>query len=264
LQFIPNNSSTTLDLTGQPLLLTGITINQPENILIADVNQDGGKDFLLGKSTGSLEYWINTGPSGTFNFSLQDPSFLGVGPSTDRQSLALAIGDLDADGRDELIAGDQRGELTVFGDFRTQNPSVTGVHDIVYNSLTDRYYSTRLGGHVWPVVANLFNSDKPTIVVGNTMGGIHVLKNDDSKQLPPDPVIDIFPNPIPRGETFSIRSDRNVLVQFISILGQKFSEELFVPAHQAFPITPQGLTSGVYIARFSVSGKTYNKRFIIY
>ena len=233
-------------------------------MLMVDVNQDGRTDILLGKSTGALEYWVNNGPAGTFNFSLKDASFLGLGPSTDRQSLAVAIADLDADGRDDLITGDQRGRLSLFGDFRADNPSVKGAGNILYNALTDSYYATNLGGHVWPSAANLFNTNKPAIVVGNTLGGIHVLKNDDSKQLPPDPVIDIFPNPIPKGEGFTIKTDRNVLVQFVSILGQKISDELFIPANQPYPITPQGMTSGVYIARFSASGKIYNTRFVIY
>jgi hypothetical protein len=264
LQFIPNGSSAILDVTAQPVVPTGFIINQPENLLVVDVNQDGRKDLLLGKSTGALEYWINNGPAGSFNFSVADASFLGLGVSTDRQSIALAAADLDADGRDDLITGDQRGVLTLYGDYRAQNLSVHGVQNILYNGLTDSYYPTHLGGHVWPSVANLFNSNKPTIIVGNTLGGIHVLKNDDSRELPPDPVIDIYPNPVLRGKEFTIKADRNVLVGFFTILGQKISDDLFIPANQPYPITPQGLSSGMYVARFSVSGKTYNKRFVIY
>lgn len=176
----------------------------------------------------------------------------------------MLLQDLDADGRDDLITGDQRGGLALFGDFRAEDPSVLGVRDILYNALTDTYDPTRLGGHVWPSVANLFNSNKPTIVVGNTLGGIYVLKNDGSKQLPPDPVIDIFPNPIPKGEGFTVKPDRNVLVQFLSILGQKISDELFIPANQSYPMTTQGLTSGMYVARFSSGDKIYIRKFIIY
>jgi hypothetical protein len=54
------------------------------------------------------------------------------------------------------------------------------------------------------------------------------------------------------------------LVEFFSILGQKFSDALFIAANQPYPIASQSLASGMYVARFSVSGKTYNKRFIIY
>src|SRR5258706_2887924 len=95
LQFIPNRSSNTLDIADQAVHSTDFIINQSENILVVDVNQDGRKDLLLGKSTGALEYWINKGPSGSFNFSLENARFLGLGTSTDRQSLALAVADLD-------------------------------------------------------------------------------------------------------------------------------------------------------------------------
>jgi hypothetical protein len=211
-----------------------------------------------------LQYWINNGPRGSFNLSLQNASFLGLGTSTSRQSLALAAADLDADGRVDLITGDQRGMLTLFGDFRAQNSMVQGAQNILYNSLTENYHSTNLGGRVWPAVANLFNSDKPAIIAGNSLGGIHILKNDGGKELPPEPVINIYPNPLPKGTGFSVKTDRNVLVQFLSIVGQKMSEEFFIPANQDYAIAPQGLVTGIYIARFSIEGKIYNRKFVIY
>ncbi len=267
LQFIPNGSADKLDLSGQLAVPTEFSINLPENILLVDVNQDGLNDILVGKSTGALQYWINNGPRGSFNFSLQNATFLGLGTSTSRQSLAMAAADLDADGRVDLIVGDQRGMLTLFGDFRAQNSAVLGTQDILYNPLTKHYHATKLGGRVWPAVVNLFNSDKPAIFVGNSLGGIHILKNDGGVELPPDPVIDIYPNPIPKGNGFTVKADRNVLVQIISVVGQKMSEEFFIPANQEYPVPPQGLATGIYIARFSVPasrGKIYSRKFIIY
>ena len=35
-------------------------------------------------------------------------------------------------------------------------------------------------------------------MVGNTMGGVQILRNDGGKDLPEEPVIDIFPNPVAR------------------------------------------------------------------
>ena len=116
---------------------------------------------------------------------------------------------------------------------------------------------------MWPTIANLFNNDKPAIVIGTSMGGIQILKNDEANELPAEPVIDLYPNPVSLGELFSIRPDRNVQVQFFSLLGQKVSGEFFLPANVSYPFTMDGLASGLYIARFSVNGKTYGKKFII-
>jgi len=264
LYFVPNRSANGLDFSGQTLELTGFQIGQTENILLVDVNQDGLNDILLGKSTGAVQYWRNQGPAGQFNFTLANGSFLGLGTSTDRQSPALAAGDLDADGRADLILANQRGKLVIYGDFRAQNSDIEGVENIIYNELTEEYYSKNLGGRGWPTVVNLFNSDRPSIVFGNTMGGIYILKNEESKALSDEPVVEIFPNPVEENEILKIKTDRNMIVQFFTSLGQRLSESYFIPANQEYPIRFSGLPSGVYLAHFTYNGKTLGKRFVIH
>ncbi len=263
LRFVPNRSTSLLDFTDQSIQDTNFRIGQTENILVVDVNQDGLTDLLLGKSTGAIEYWRNQGPAGQFNYVLETGSFLGLGNSLERQSPALAAGDLDADGRADLVMADQRGTLTLFGDFRAQLTAIEGVRDIVFNPLTETYGSKNLGGRSWPTLVNLFNSNKPAIVVGNIMGGLYVLRNDEGTELPEEPVIDIFPNPVAANESMTIRADRNVLVEFYTSIGQRVSETYFIPANQEYPIQFSGMSSGVYIARFTHSGKSTGKRFII-
>jgi len=264
LLFVPNRSTNGLDFSGQSLQSTDFQIGQSENALVVDVNQDGLNDILLGKTTGAIQYWRNTGPVGQFNYTLETGSFLGLGTSTDRQSPTLAAGDLDADGRGDLILGNQRGELTIYGDFRAQNPNITGVTDIVYNSLAEAYYPKNLGGRSWPTVVNLFNSDKPSVVIGNTLGGIHVLKNEESKILPEEPVVDLFPNPVKETETMKIKTDRNMTVQFFTSIGQRLTQSYFIPANQEYPLIFSGLPAGIYLARFTYNGKSLAKRFVIY
>ncbi len=263
LLYIPNKSRNGLDISGQTLTPIEFNIGQGENINLVDVNQDGLTDILLGKATGALQYWKNVGPSGSFNFSLENGSYLGLGSSTERQNPATSVADLNADGKADLVMGDQRGTLTIFSDFRTQNATPVGVKNIISDPFSKTTISKNLGGRMWPTIANLFNNDKPAIIVGNSMGGIHILKNDEANELPVEPTIDLFPNPVSLGEQFFIRPDRNVQVQFFSLLGQKISGEFFLPANVSYPFTMEGLASGLYIAHFSVNGKTYGKKFII-
>ena len=263
LLFAPNRSAISLDFSGQTLQSTNFSIEQSENILAVDINQDGLTDLLVGKSDGAIEFWKNQGPSGEFNYTLEDGSYNGLGSSIERQSPAMATGDLDADGRGDLIVANQKGFLSIYGDFRAQNPNVEPVKNLIYNPQTENYEAKNLGGRGWPIVANLFNTDKPSIMIGNTLGGIHILKNDGGKDLPEEPVIDLFPNPVTKQGEFKIKADRNVIVQFYTVLGQKISEPYFIPAYQEYPIVISGLPPGIYIARFSANGKTVSKKFIV-
>lgn len=261
--FIPNRSSSALDFNGQSAQPVNFSFAQQENILIVDVDQDGLTDILIGKATGAVQYWRNTGSAAQPTFTQVSGSFLGLASSTDRQNPTLAVSDLDADGRADLVVGNQRGELTLFGDFRAQDPNIAGISEIIYNPLTETHESKNLGGRIWPTPVNLFNSDKAALVCGTLTGGLVVLKNEEGATLPAEPEITIFPNPVHSNETFKIRTDRNMIVQFYNLIGQRISNSYFIPANQEYPITVSGLLPGVYIARFSYQGKSTGKRFVV-
>lgn len=262
LHYAPNKSNNGLDFGGQSVITTPIKIAQTENILLVDVNQDGLTDFLLGKTNGAVEYWKNEGPAGSLNYRLQNESYLGLGPNTERQNPALSTGDLDADGQADLILTDQKGFLSIYKNFRATELATAPMRDLVFNELTETYKPKNLGGGVWPVIANLFRTDRPAIIVGNTLGGIHILKNDKSKELPESPVIDLYPNPVDEGK-FKIKTDRDMAVQFYTMLGIKISEPYFILANQVYPFTLSGLLPGTYIASFSIKGKTIGRKFIV-
>lgn len=263
--FLANSANDKLTITDAVVKQTNFFIGFSENWLAVDVDQDGLNDLLVGNDTGAIEYWKNQGPATAAKYTLVNSSFLDLGSSTDRQNLAMAATDLDADGLVDLIVGDQRGKLSIFGDFRAQNSNLAGAENIIFNEQTKNYESRNLGGQAWPTTANLFNSNTPSIVVGNLLGGLMVLKNDGGKELPAEPEISIYPNPFTNNQkdVLKIRSDRNVTVQFYTVLGQKISNTYFIPVNQDYPIDVSGLAAGMYIARFTWKGKTYGKRFVI-
>ncbi len=188
---------------------------------ITDVNRDGVPDVLIGKATGALQYWQNHADNGMFDqLTMINGSYLGLGNSTSRQNPAVAVGDLDADGLDDLVMGDQRGTLSFYGDYRNFDIALSQPEsNILFNSLTEEYGPGNFAGRIWPTVGNLFNSNKPAIMLGNTLGGLFVLRNDGSATLPDDPVVGVGPNPLERGNDLQIRSDRNTKVQIIFGVG---------------------------------------------
>lgn len=262
LYYFPNTETNRLNITEEAIAIN-FQIGRTENIHLTDINQDGLIDILLGKSTGSLHYWRNTGTGSNPTFTQETGSFLGINNNFDFQNMSVTSSDLDADGRDDLIIGTGKGLLKIVGDFRAQSAAFLPAENIIYNSLKEAYEAVNLGGVIWPVTANLFNNDKPSIIVGTTLGGLMILKNDGGRDLPEEPQIELYPNPIAKEETLFIRPDRNVLVQFYTLLGQKISEQYFVPANQQYPMPINNLSSGMYIARFTFRNKSYGKKFIV-
>ncbi|MDH4058719.1 MAG: T9SS type A sorting domain-containing protein, partial [Cyclobacteriaceae bacterium] len=264
LLYIPGNSPNTLDFANQQILNSNFWVFYTENMLLEDIDQDGKVDLLVGRSNGALEYWRNTAASGSFQFVLENPAFMGLGESISRNNLTAAVADLDNDGRSDLMTGDQGGRITIFGDFRNTINFPQPVTDIVFDSFSQTYSGRNLGGRIKPVATNLFNSDKPSIAVGTVSGGMLILKNDGGQLLSDEPEIVIYPNPIPRNDNFNVKSDRNVLMQVFTIMGQKLTEPVFITANQPLTVSTTGLLPGIYIVRFTYAGLTYGQKFVIY
>jgi hypothetical protein len=265
LQYIPNNKASGLGLETSDYVITPFRIGQPESLYATDVNQDGRIDLLVGRSTGALQYYENRNTSNMFDQMVRvSDAFLGIGSSTSRQNPAVATSDLDGDGFQDLVMANQRGQLAIYGDYRIFAPSVSQPYtEIIYNSLLEASTSKNLGARLWPTITNLFGTNRPAIVVGNTMGGVQILKNTEGIELPEEPVVIVFPNPLERGEALKIKSDRNVLVQIFSVLGQKMSEPTFVPGGQIFPLAINNVATGMYIARFSYGHRSVSVRFVL-
>ena len=263
LLYIPGNKPNALDFANQQVQTIEFFLANNENIFLTDIDQDGAVDILAGKSTGALEFWRNSGFSGSFDYVLEDAAFLGLGSSITRTNLNAFVADLNADGSQDLMLGDQKGTITIFSDFREAGISPQPVTDVIFDSFTETYTSKNLGGRIKPVAVNLFNSNRPAVVAGTVMGGLIMLKNDDSEPLPEEPVVIVFPNPVSRGDVLSVRSDRNAVVEIFSILGQQLTAPAFISANQPAPINIARLLAGIYIVRFSVVGKIFTRKFVV-
>lgn len=261
--YMPNNNGIGANFSG--IVQTGFFISPSENISISDVDHDGKNDLLVGKQNGALQFWQNSGTVSNPSYTLSDDSYLGLGSSVLRQNLACATADLNSDGNPELILGDQNGKLSIINNYRETTDATGAITNIIYNPTKATYLSQNLGGRVWPTVANIYKSDKPAIILGNTQGGIHILKHDESIELPETPIIDVYPNPVPRATSVvTIKVDRPAGMIMLTALGQEVAPPVYFQAFQEYSFQLQGFSKGIYLMYFIIGGKSYTRKIAIY
>lgn len=263
LYYLPNKSETGLNFSGTTLQLLDFNLTSSENIHVTDVNDDGLPDILAGRSEGNLEYWKNTGIDGSPLFMLEEENFLGFSASPFRPNLSFATGDLDADGNQDLALGEPTGRLAIIADFKKKAAIENAEGNIVFNPIANNYTEMNFGGRIWPSLVNLFHTDKPAIAVGNVLGGVYLLRNDEGSSLPEVADIDVYPNPVAKNEVLNIQVDRPGVMQIISILGQRVSPAVGLKANQVYRYTLPPLSSGLYLLEFKASERSHVERFII-
>lgn len=264
LAYFANQSNTGLNFANQEITYTGFSLpasRSSENILMADVNQDGLTDLVLGTSTGLVQLWKNVGSAGVPVFVAEPQPFLGLGASTDRQSPSFAQSDLNGDGKTDLLMGDQDGRLFIFSDYRSGASTAQAL--TVFNPIRNTYSEKNFGGRVWPAIAALQPTSTPTVVVGNMLGGLHLLTNTGTTELPEEPRLLVYPNPANADANFFLRSDRDGTAQFYNLVGQRLSNAYSLRAFEPLLFNASDLAPGLYVVRFTAQGKSISQRLVI-
>jgi hypothetical protein len=101
------------------------------------------------------------------------------------------------------------------------------------------------------------------LVVGNTLGGLRLLRAEEASALAGDPEIIIYPNPPGDDGLLSVRSEEAARVQIFTSLGQGLGQALYLPAYQEGVFNVSGLAVGLYIVRFEIHGKSYGRKLAI-
>jgi hypothetical protein len=267
-----NQSSTGLDLTNQQALSINLALSSADNTFFYDIDKDGIIDLLIGKSDGELEYYKNSGSPDQPNFQLEADEFYGFSNNSfTNRNLVPTIGDLDGNGKVELITTDGSGELNIYENFldHLDDPQ-EGNNDLYFNRLTKALSPFRLGIKARPTVADLNNSGTPFIVLGTAQGGLQLLKN--TAALPPifnsqNDLLSIFPNPGSVGDNngiIEISSKEPLSVKIISVLGKEIYPSSPIIPSENITLSIDVLPSGMYLVIGERDGKILDQaKFII-
>ena len=210
-----------------------------------DIDLDGDMDLLVGKQFGSLSLFIN---EGDLNFGPEQPSFAGIENDFERLNLNVSISDIDNNGITDLLTIDLTGELRAFRgpidlDFLATNP----ISDL-YMVGDDFPKATAFGIQNHITFGDIFGNSRPAVILGNTKGGLTLLKNESESNGPSDNIILVVrPNPA-RNEVLLLTSVNGTLDIFNSI-GQRVATGIPVIPGEDLPLDVSGFQSGTYIFR---------------
>jgi hypothetical protein len=153
--------------------------------ILFDYNKDGKLDLFIGsdgyrQTTGGLQskmsYYQNTGTTSSPAFTLQTDNLLNMF-SLNFAGAAPAIGDIDNDGKSDLIIGHSDGTLTYYKN-NAASESVTPNWQLTELVLTDMNGDTiNTGGYSAPAIYDLNKDGKPDLIIGNVYGTLEYYRN---------------------------------------------------------------------------------------
>lgn len=247
------------------------TLSDNDSPAFFDADGDGDQDFLLGRSNGDLQLYLNTGTAASPNYTLSVANLGGINADFARAKLNPAIADVGGDDTPDLITVDDSGVLKVYINFTDKlNTTFTADTELLVNGLTTEVSQTRLGRglNVTPV---LFGSQgNLRLFIGSLGGGVVMLEQATGNINQPGQEemalkVDVYPNPAARQthDAIQVNTSEPVTLVIYDALGREVFGSVAGFKHR-HSIRFYNLNGGMYFVRaISKSGKSKTTKLII-
>jgi len=232
-----------------------IPITMNDNPEFFDVNEDGLIDLLIGKQNGALEYYINEGSVGDEQWVLEDGEFLGIGRdfTLERIALAATVCDIDSDTEADLVTTDYRGMGQVYFSFQKNMENAIPVFVGSRNTFVDEVLPVIFGWKSWIISGDIYGEGTESIMAGGARGGIQIFRNLESGSGPNHKPAEIHltygPNPVGSDMKINLRSNQDVEVEVLNILGQKTGPSFQLSKYVNYVLQLNFPASGIYILK---------------
>ncbi|MBL7719382.1 MAG: T9SS type A sorting domain-containing protein [Flavipsychrobacter sp.] len=152
--------------------------------LFYDYDKDGKPDLIVGSDgyyqngllRSRLSYYRNTSTPGNPSFEFQSHDLVNVAALSLRGS-SPAAGDLDGDGKDDLVIGQADGTLTMF----TNTAASGSVQPIWANPVVKiqdvNPYIIDVGQAAAPLIYDIDQDGRPDLLIGNSLGYLSYYRN---------------------------------------------------------------------------------------
>ena len=223
--------------------------------LFFDLNKDGLKDLLIGKGSGRLEYYKNTGTAKLPIYTLENEELGGITSDYTIGNISLITADLNGDGKEELITGNRNGYVTVYKNITEQNlKKFVADSTTIFDEFNGKNASIQMGGGLIMAVTDLNNDKIPDLMLGTNTGGLKWLKNTSkftvtATEEPTSSII--YPNPTNR--YLNVKNPTIGNYELFDILGRRvlYQKNSSVSQEISFDLSSQN--DGIYFLKISVN-----------
>lgn len=257
----------TMNLSLTTAYYQNIDVDKASMPQLVDVDRDGLLDLLIGKKTGYINYYKNTGSLTSASFTLQTDSFGKVNvkiPGWYTGYSTPFLTETDSTGQYYLYVGSENGKVYLYNNI---DNNLTGEFTLI-DSIVQH---NSVGSHSAPTLADIDNNGSLEMAVGNFRGGLSLFKQSDSlvgikegyktkNEMP----FFIYPNPANNIITIQYNNTKPALfTAFIyNSMGQLVNDYTGIDT-TPFQIDISTLTSGLYYFKIATKYVTFNNKFIV-
>lgn len=161
-----------------------IDVGSTSRPVFYDYDRDGKPDLLVGSEgyfqngllRSRLSYYRNTSTLGNPSFEFVTDDLVNFSVENLRGS-SPAVGDLDEDGKDDLVLGQQNGTLTMY-----KNTAISNLVEPIWanpqtNIKDENNITIDIGQSAAPVIYDIDQDDRPDLLIGTMLGYLVYYKN---------------------------------------------------------------------------------------
>lgn len=234
-----------------------------ENDNIHFYYSSGKLALLIGRDTGGLTQYINQGSINNPLWEKLSDNYLGITDDFTARNLAVYTGDMDLDGKEDMIRYDDSGVLRIYSDFRG---AAVVYEQLIQDDETLLGYNANFGRNGIPTITKITGAELPSVAMGMLGGGMQMLTNiEDEQQDISVPIrIATFPNPLDRSESLEVITNKESQLRIINAMGQVFIDNIRVVKNQRTSFDMSALRAGLYlIEAFDDEGSRAVSRVVI-
>ncbi|NBB26849.1 T9SS type A sorting domain-containing protein [Cellulophaga sp. BC115SP] len=269
IRYIPNkaarNQAFNIQLSNAVLLPTFTDFLAGESVTFFDFDKDGKIDILHGTSRGNIRFIQNTGSNQSPKYVVQNDNLGKLQTDYIAGNIFLTTGDVNLDGKTDLLVGNRTGNMSIYRSFQEQNINqFVADTSLIFNSFSNKSENLLIGGNATIAIGDLDNDLLPDVIVGTNTGGLRVLKNLTKVVITgteQDQISQVYPNPTNR--YVYVKMTENAQATLIDLSGRIIQNTRMLRANTEEVFDLQGLPSGMYLLKIDTNKKSQTAKIIL-